>query len=78
VFALRRTRPDAERPYRTWGYPLVPAIFLVFYVFFLVAMYMARPMDRMIGLGLISLGAAVYFIWGTQRTQNDASAFERS
>ncbi len=35
VFVLRRKRPDAERPYRTWGYPLVPLVFVVFYVAFL-------------------------------------------
>ena len=43
VFMLRRRRPDAERPYRTWGYPWVPAVFLAFYVFLLGSMFMARP-----------------------------------
>jgi APA family basic amino acid/polyamine antiporter len=64
VFILRARRPDAERPYRTWGYPLTPAVFLGFYVFLLASMYWARPMDRMIGLGLIALGAIAYFLWG--------------
>ena len=64
VFMLRWQRPDAARPYRTWGYPVVPAMFLVFYVFLLASMYWARPVDRLIGLGLIALGAVVYFIWG--------------
>jgi amino acid transporter len=64
VFILRWRRPDAERPYRTWGYPMVPAVFLAFYVFLLVTMYWARPVDRMIGLGLIASGAIVYFLWG--------------
>lgn len=66
VFILRRRRPDAERPYRTWGYPLVPAVFIAFYVFLLVTMYWARPMDRMIGLGLIAAGAPVYYFWGAR------------
>jgi APA family basic amino acid/polyamine antiporter len=61
VFILRFRRPDVERPYRTWGYPIVPAVFLTFYVFFLASMYWARPIDRMIGIGLISIGAVVYF-----------------
>jgi APA family basic amino acid/polyamine antiporter len=64
VFVLRWLRPDAERPYRTWGYPVVPLIFLAFYVFLLASMFWARPIDRMIGIGLIASGAIVYFGWG--------------
>jgi basic amino acid/polyamine antiporter, APA family len=64
VFILRARRPDLPRPYRTWGYPVVPLVFLTFYVFLLVSMYWAQPRDRMIGLGLISLGAVAYYAWG--------------
>ncbi len=66
VFILRYRRPDAERPYRTLGYPLVPAVFIVFYVGFLSSMFWANPGDRLIGLGLIALGAVAYFLWGTR------------
>jgi basic amino acid/polyamine antiporter, APA family len=61
VFVLRVRRPDAPRPYRTWGYPIVPVIFLSFYVFLLVSMFWERPAHRMIGLGLIGMGAIVYY-----------------
>jgi basic amino acid/polyamine antiporter, APA family len=61
VFVLRFRRPDALRPYRTWGYPVVPAVFIGFYIFLLASMYWAQPADRLIGLGLISLGAIAYF-----------------
>jgi APA family basic amino acid/polyamine antiporter len=61
VFVLRVRRPDAERPYRTWGYPIVPIIFLAFYAFLLVAMLLENPGHRLVGLGLIALGAVVYF-----------------
>jgi basic amino acid/polyamine antiporter, APA family len=64
VFLLRARRPDVDRPYRTWGYPVVPVVFLAFYVFLLASMFWAQPVDRLIGLGLISLGAVVYFAWG--------------
>ena len=66
VFVLRWRRPHAERPYRTWGYPLVPAVFLTFYVFLLGSMYWENPIDRTIGIGLIASGAIVYFIWGNR------------
>jgi APA family basic amino acid/polyamine antiporter len=69
VFVLRYRRPDAERPYRTWGYPIVPILFLVFYVFLLVSMFWERPLHRLIGLGLISAGAIAYAGWG-QRAES--------
>ncbi len=61
VFVLRKRLPDAERPYRTWGYPWVPLVFVVFYVYFLVAMFWARPNECLRGLVLIALGVAWYF-----------------
>jgi APA family basic amino acid/polyamine antiporter len=61
VIVLRIRRPNAERPYRTWGYPLVPVIFLAFYAFLLVTMLMENFGHRMVGLGLISIGAIVYY-----------------
>jgi APA family basic amino acid/polyamine antiporter len=74
VFVLRYRRPEAPRPYRTWGYPLVPLVFLVFYVFLLASMYWAQPIDRLIGLGLIGLGAVAYFAWGESDSQAAATA----
>jgi len=73
VFVLRWRRPTADRPYRTWGYPLVPLVFLGFYVFLLASMYWERPMDRMIGLGLIGLGAIAYYAGG-ERTPRPAAS----
>jgi amino acid transporter len=67
VFILRWTRPDVPRPYRTWGYPIVPAVFLAFYVFLLVSMFRAQPYDRLSGLGLIAAGVVVYALWGERR-----------
>jgi APA family basic amino acid/polyamine antiporter len=60
VFILRRRSPDIPRPYRTWGYPWIPLVFLTFYVFLLASMYWAQPRDRMIGLVLIGIGAIAY------------------
>ncbi|MGD9723298.1 MAG: APC family permease [Pirellulales bacterium] len=74
VFILRWRRPDAERPYRTWGYPVVPALFLMFYVFLLVTMYLERPLDRTIGLALIAAGAVVYFIVERRGSRPDVAA----
>jgi basic amino acid/polyamine antiporter, APA family len=68
VFVVRFLRPHAERPYRTLGYPIVPAIFLIFYVGFLISMFLAQPEDRLIGLGLIAIGAVAYWLFCDKAT----------
>ena len=69
VFILRWRRPDTPRPYRTWGYPIVPAVFLAFYVFLLVTMFLDQPRDRLIGIGLIATGAGVCPLGRTRRPE---------
>jgi APA family basic amino acid/polyamine antiporter len=62
VFVLRRTMPDAERPYRAWGYPVVPALFLLVTAFLLVNTVITSPVQSLVGLGLIALGLPVYAV----------------
>jgi APA family basic amino acid/polyamine antiporter len=63
LFRLRRTRPAAPRPYRTWGYPIVPVVFIGGSMAFVVNTLMERPTESMIGLGLVALGLPVYWYW---------------
>jgi APA family basic amino acid/polyamine antiporter len=60
VFALRRSRPDAPRPYRAWGYPVVPAFFVVAAVFGIVSAYVAAPKTSLLGTGILAAGVLVY------------------
>jgi APA family basic amino acid/polyamine antiporter len=60
VFVLRRTRPSAPRPYRTWGYPVVPAVFLLGIVWLVVNTAVTAPIQSAIGIGLMLLGLPVY------------------
>jgi APA family basic amino acid/polyamine antiporter len=66
IFVLRRTRPEAPRPYRAWGYPVVPLLYIVtasaFCVILLVAPDTAEFSRR--GLGLVALGVPVFFLFG--------------
>jgi APA family basic amino acid/polyamine antiporter len=66
VFVLRSTRPEAPRPYRTWGYPFTPAVFVCFYVVFLVLTLLSQPVECLAGLLLVALGAAAYGVIGRQ------------
>jgi APA family basic amino acid/polyamine antiporter len=63
LFRLRRTRPDAVRPYRAFGYPVVPALYVAgaATVFGVLAVY--RPMTTWPGLVIVLLGVPVYFAW---------------
>jgi APA family basic amino acid/polyamine antiporter len=60
VIILRHRMPDAERPYRVWGYPLVPILFLLVTVFLLVNTLVATPPRALAGMVLIILGLPVY------------------
>ena len=60
VMVLRHREPDAERPYRVWGYPYVPVIFLMVTVYLLINTLMATPMRALAGIGLIIIGLPVY------------------
>jgi APA family basic amino acid/polyamine antiporter len=63
LFQLRRTRPGVERPYRVWGYPVVPALFMLGSVFVIYNTLKQRPFESFAGLGLLALGLPVYGYW---------------
>ena len=63
VMILRRRSPGALRPYRTWGYPATPVIFIGFSAFLVVAAVIENPAGSAIGAGIIALGIPAYFIW---------------
>ncbi len=61
VFILRRRMPDVHRPYKVWGYPVVPAIFILFCIGLFVNTIVTRPREAAIGMVLILLGIPVFF-----------------
>ena len=63
VFVLRRARPDAPRPYRTWGYPWVPIAFIVTSAAFVLNTLIERPRASLLGLALVALGLPAYAGW---------------
>jgi APA family basic amino acid/polyamine antiporter len=63
VIVLRFKRPDLPRPYRTLGYPAVPAIFVLAISCLVVSTLLKSPRESLMGLVLISLGLPFYFYW---------------
>ena len=60
LFILRRRMPNAERPYRVWGYPFVPSLFLLVSGFLLINTALAMPYRAIAGIMLIISGLPVY------------------
>ena len=71
VFVLRRKLPDAERPYRVWGYPVVPAIFLVVTAFLLINTFVATPGRALSGFLLVITGLPVYAFYSRRLGPED-------
>ena len=67
VFVLRRSRPDAPRPYRAWGYPIVPGFFVVAAIFGIVSAYVASLKTSLLGTAILLIGVAV-FKWTTRNS----------
>jgi APA family basic amino acid/polyamine antiporter len=63
VFILRKKMPDAPRPYKVWGYPIVPAIVIVFCAVLIVNTVFSRPREAAIGAALMLTGVPMYFIF---------------
>jgi APA family basic amino acid/polyamine antiporter len=63
LFVLRRTQPNAERPYRAVGYPVLPAIYIVMALFIDVVLLRYQPQYTWPGLFIVLLGVPVYLIW---------------
>jgi APA family basic amino acid/polyamine antiporter len=63
LMILRRKRPHMKRPYRMWGYPVTPILFLAVAVWFLGNTLITRPGPALAGLGFIVAGIPVYFFW---------------
>jgi basic amino acid/polyamine antiporter, APA family len=61
VFVLRKKLPDLPRPYRTWGYPVTPLVYLVAFGAALVSLFVAAPRESLAGLGLIAAGVPAFF-----------------
>jgi len=63
LFVLRRTRPQAERPYRAVGYPILPAIYIVMALFIDIVLLRYQPQYTWPGLFIVLLGIPVYLVW---------------
>ena len=70
VFVLRRKMKDNPRPYKAFGYPVLPAIFVVFCAVLVVVTIIQSPRDAGIGLGLVLIGIPFYIFWNKKKNNS--------
>lgn len=63
LFKLRKERPELNRPYKAWGYPIVPALYIILAGLFCINLLIEKPMYSFPGLIIVALGIPVYFYW---------------
>jgi len=74
IFILRRTRPGAERPYRAFGYPILPALYIIVAAAIAIDLLLLKPRFTWPGVIIVLLGIPVYYVWRSVAGQNDQKA----
>ena len=74
VMVIRRRRPDLPRPYRAWGYPLTPLLFIAAYAWIGLRIFLHNPVDAGIGLLITLSGVPVYWWWSSRKPAPTAEA----
>ena len=74
LFILRRTRPDAERPYRAFGYPIVPALYIIAASIIMLILLLYRTATTWQGLVIVALGVPVYYLWRGRAPGKESSS----
>jgi APA family basic amino acid/polyamine antiporter len=68
VFVLRVKMPDAPRPVKAWGYPVIPALFVIFCIVLVWQSFMAKPREAIMGLSLMAAGVPFYWYWNRAKS----------
>ena len=71
LFVLRRTHPDAPRPYRAVGYPVLPLVYIGMALFIDIVLLRYKPQYTWPGLIVVLLGIPVYYAWSARRPQEN-------
>jgi APA family basic amino acid/polyamine antiporter len=72
VLILRAKRPDLPRPYRTWGYPVTPVVFILAALYISVSTLITQPLNAAAGLAIILAGVPAFLYWNQRRRTDPA------
>jgi APA family basic amino acid/polyamine antiporter len=65
VIVLRYKRPELKRPYKVWGYPLVPLLFVLIHLWIVWGSVKEKPFESLVGVVIVAIGIPIYFVWKT-------------
>ncbi len=77
VFVLRRKAPEAVRPYRAWGYPVVPVVFIAMCLAVFASIVASQPLKSLAGAALLAAGVPVYLVWRRRCRRMEDAATKR-
>ena len=60
---MKTTEPDLPRPYRAWGYPATPVVFIAFALYLVADTILQTPRESAVGAGLVLMGLPAYWYW---------------
>ena len=63
IIVLRQKRPEAERPYKAFGYPIIPVLYIIGAAVITIVLFVYQPAQTWPGLAIVAIGIPVYFIW---------------
>jgi APA family basic amino acid/polyamine antiporter len=66
LFVFRRTMPDAPRPYRAFGYPVLPALFILVTIYLIINTFVSSTRLALVGVGVMLAGLPFYLYWSRQ------------
>jgi APA family basic amino acid/polyamine antiporter len=69
LFVLRKKRPDLDRPYKAWGYPVLPGLYILMAFLVMLDLLFVKPRFTWPGLIIVLTGVPVYFFWKAKRTE---------
>ena len=72
VFVLRKKMKDSHRPYKVWGYPWIPGIFVLFCITLVIVTIIQNPRDAGIGLLLVLIGIPFYIFWNKKEKRENS------
>jgi APA family basic amino acid/polyamine antiporter len=76
IFILRVKRPDIDRPYKAFGYPVIPILYMLITVTIIFVLLIYKPDYTLPGIGLVILGIPVFFLWRKHnKNQNESESF---
>jgi len=73
IFVLRKKRPQADRPYKAFGYPVIPALYILAAASINIVLLLYQTKTALVGLAIVLIGVPVYWFWSRKNTRSESA-----